>query len=214
MKKIRDNNSTLEQEEFADAIVALRNQLAGEPNFGNETVDECNPQGNETSYAIAALRSELSGSQVDLGFEPVLATAIGGEPEHFKFVDPIIEPWFVPEWLSLDQVIHDLSEQKAESEYDKWNNQYWLDFYLRLKKDTDECPLILYAVKSFDTEGIHDVSLMNSASIKAASKCIPSKIIKWLIDNRSIIELYSSNELRSALDALSSLVENGKIVFN
>lgn len=75
-------------------------------------------------------------------------------------------------------------------------------------------PVILYAVKSFDTEGIHDVSLMNSASIKAASKCIPSEIIKWLIDNRSIIELYSSNELRSALDVLSSLVENGKIVFN
>ena len=172
----------------------------------NSHHDEIRPEERSTADAIAILRNQIAGNNENLGFEPIYSTAIGGERKGFSFVDPIIEPWFAPDWLSLEEIISDLSNQELLSDYDRYYNRFWLDFYINRKKGVERCPEILNAAKAF-----REVTLMDAGSIERASSFFPSETIQWLIDNSSSIGIYESKELRCALDALCALMKNDYI---
>lgn len=115
----------------------------------------------------------------------------------FKPVDPIIEPWFIPDWANLDATI--LFYENS----DEFCKEKLLEFYKELKECVIECPSILDIANSMEQLWWGDAS-----RVRDISKTLPTRILSYLITHHADYGLYNAHEFVGVLSLLAALLNN------
>ena len=128
--------------------------------------------------------------------DPMAASSLANG-DGFKPVDPIIEPWFIPDWANLDATI--LFYENSDELY----KEKWLEFYKELKEWVIECPSILDIANSMEQLWWGDAS-----QVRDISKTLPARILSYLITHHADYALYNAHEFVGALSLLAALLNN------
>lgn len=190
-----------------EAVAALKFQLSydTEVNPSNEgtiliptetgaLVPNANSPTNSDDFKPSNIIDQ-DGTVLNLADPMAASSLVNGDG--FMPVDPLIEPWFIPDWANLDATIL-LYENSDELCKEKW-----LEFYKELKECVIECPSILDIANSMEQLWWGDAS-----RVRDISKTLPARILSYLITHHADYELYNAHEFVEVLSLLVALINN------